>query len=370
VALRALVKGNREEATRHAEKAAASTAEDPGVVLAVAAARYRAGDVAGAITTIEQRPGPATGGPSGAMRLLLAAAHIDRGVPSAALAVLQPLLADSEDALAMLLADEARAAWAKPEAAAGNPKAARDAACPEDSAASPLVAASCALEAGIALRLSGDRAGALARARLVLTTGTTDPRVLGTTAQLLANLGEIDQAAAMVAQAVRQAATSLPAIAWAQLAVRIGRGEVGRPAKHLLPVGSESRLVAARAALANGDAMGFAEGAAIASDPDLRWLATLTRATERRDAALFADRLETEQPNPGPVGAYVAGMMARRAGRRHLAERWLQQALTGHGDTCRAAREYKETQRQLRRDEWRSDADLPLEGHNKRCRVD
>jgi murein DD-endopeptidase MepM/ murein hydrolase activator NlpD len=231
------------------------------------------------------------------------------------------------------------------------------------------VAASCALDAGIARRLSGDRAGALAKAREVGKTGITDPRVLGTTAQLLANLGEIDEAAAVVARAAHQAATSLPAIAWAQLAVRIGRSEVGRPAKHLLAVGSESRLVAARAALANGEEMGITEAAATL-DPDLRWLATLARATERRDAALFSDRLETEQPNPGPVGAYVAGMMARRAGRRHLAERWLRQALTGHGDTCRAAREYKETQRQLRRDEWRSDTDLPLEAHNKRCRIE
>jgi hypothetical protein len=39
----------------------------------------------------------------------------------------------------------------------------------------------------------------------------------------------------------------------------------------------------------------------------------------------------------GPIGAYIAGALARFGGRRHLAKSWLAQALDGHGDACRAA---------------------------------
>lgn len=370
-ALFALASGNREEGARRADAAAASAPEDPRVVVAVAAARYRAGDVGGAITAIEQRPGPATGGPSGAMRLLLAVAHLDRGSPVSALSVLQPMVGDSEDALALVLAGEARTAGAKATGDAAT-SAARDAACLEESASSPVVAVLCAVDEGIQRRLAGDRAGAVAKALGAVAVGVPEPRALGTLAQLLANLGEIDRAATAVAQASRLGAASLPAIAWGHLAVRNGRGEVARAAKELRPVGTESRLVAARLAIANGVEVAASEGGVESDDPDLRWLATLSRPFERRDAALFADRLETQQPNPGPVGAYVAGMLARSANRRHLAERWLQQALTGHGDTCRAAREYRATLRQLKNEGRDPDAPLPvgLSGQNSRCRLD
>ena len=75
-----------------------------------------------------------------------------------------------------------------------------------------------------------------------------------------------------------------------------------------------------------------------------------------------------EQPNPGPVGAYVAGMLARKAGRRHLAEQWLAQALTGNGDTCRAAREYVAALR-ASNDPDLSQALASLAGHNSGCRL-
>jgi hypothetical protein len=156
--------------------------------------------------------------------------------------------------------------------------------------------------------------------------------VLAQTALVLAQLGQIDEAAALVARAIPLVTPALPALVWAQAAVALGRGELpGLPT--LAPGHVELRLLVARAALAAGgpSALGrtLRELGGSRADPDLAALAMVL-----------------PHPPPGlapaatPVRAYAEGLRARLAGDVPASARWLGSALDGHGDACRAAGEY------------------------------
>ena len=134
-------------------------------------------------------------------------------------------------------------------------------------------------------------------------------------------------------------------VAWAAAGVRLSRGRASAvPAGS--PFGPEARVIAVRAAFAEEPP---ARAAAVFSrfdpklgrgDQDLRWFAQGVRASaDPKSAVKFASSLRAGSA-PGPVGAYVAGALAARAGRRHLAKLWLEQALEGHGDVCRAVALY------------------------------
>ena len=75
-----------------------------------------------------------------------------------------------------------------------------------------------------------------------------------------------------------------------------------------------------------------------AHDVDLAALARLRR--EPRDAARAA--------GDDPVRAFVDGLRARLDGKLDVAAERLRHALSGHGDACRAAGEYRATLRALK----------------------
>jgi tetratricopeptide (TPR) repeat protein len=383
-ALLALASGDLVEAQRQVALAAAAAPEDRYALLAAAALHHRRGDSEAALVplrAIAASPGlelvPAS--------LLRAEVELDRGDLQAARGALRGILALApEHTLARLLLAEVNRAAATAETPGEG--AARRAACVRERAASPVVAAGCALSAAVERRLADDRPAALEQARLAASLVPSHPRLMGLTAQALANLGEVDDAAALVDRATRLGGHAMAAVAWARTAVALGRGGAPAVPSGLKAVGADATLVAVRAAHATGgpaavaQSLATAQGPAlVASDPDLRWFDALSRFTERRRAIAFINQLgrrrdlaggppapapapaQSHSP-PGPVAAYVAGLMAQAADRRHLAAEWLAKALGGHGDICHAARAYAEVLRQLGHDPSRNPALTSMRG--------
>jgi hypothetical protein len=139
------------------------------------------------------------------------------------------------------------------------------------------------------------------------------------------------------------AAPTYPPLAWALLGARINRGGKVDVDRAPIAAGPESRLLAVRAALARDGAVGVQRALRqmrsphVGSNPDLGWFAMLPRVERPRAAVRLAERYAKRRgPPPGPVGAYVLGLLARWGGKRPLAIRWLAQARSGHGDACSA----------------------------------
>jgi tetratricopeptide (TPR) repeat protein len=372
-ALLALAEGDPLASAQAVRTGLADAPDDRRVLLAAIATRYRSGDVAGAAALLDRQPRLAE--IWGAGRPTLAALQIDRGRADAAWAVLRPASASgSNDALILLLIEEARRAdgnRARPGAAPLSVPAVSAEriakACARDQALSITVRAACLLNQAVTLRLAGDRGAALASARQVAALNSTNPRILGALAQLLANLGEIDEAAAQAEKGSHLASAAFPPLAWANVAIAIGRGGPASPPAGIQPGGSESRLVSARASEPGGP---FPAAGASDPDPDLRWLSSLgLLGANHRQVIKFVESLETRSDR-SPVTAYVAGMLASKAGRRHLAARWLAEALTGHGDTCRAAQQYGIVLRKLKQTERIAAVQAALAEHNSRCPIE
>jgi hypothetical protein len=337
-ALLALGRGDRAGAEALALAAADRDRDDIRPLLALARIRQRAGDLAAASATWEAAivKAPAAAG----ARTSWAEARIDLGQPGAAIEALRAVLAQApEDTRARLLLDEALGA--RLESPTGGETQALLAGCRRDSAASPVVAAGCALRTAVGARLRGERAVALAQARAAAAAAIADPRLLAGIALELGQLGQIDAAEALVARAAARSGPGLPALGWARVALALGRGEVARPGPALRAESPATRLLAARAALAAGGHRALASAladigaAAVRADPDLGAL-----------AALAAPGPSPAQPPAGaeagadPVRAYAQGLRARLGGAPQIAVAWLAGALDGHGDACRAAGEY------------------------------
>ena len=131
-------------------------------------------------------------------------------------------------------------------------------------------------------------------------------------------------------------------LAWANLAVRLGRGQTdGTASPAERPAQPERHLVALRVLyLKEGSAALAAalKNVPVASneiDADLRTFAELgrERGISRSDRAVLERRAE----HGNPVAAFVLGILAAREGDHKQAARWLDKALSGHGDACRAA---------------------------------
>ena len=363
-ALLALGDGDQLAAEEAVRAALAAAPDDRRVLLAAVATRYRSGDIAAAVAALARQPH--LGETWGAARPTLAALQIDRGRLDAAVAVLDPALsAGSDDALTLLLSDEVhrttRGPSRKTAAGQGIVSDLLTKACARDGQPSPTVRAACAVNQAVERRLAGDRAGALADARHALGVHSSNPRVLGALAQLLANLGETDEAALAAESAGHQASALFPALAWANVAIAIGRGVPAAPPAGIQAGGSESRLVAARAMEPNAPAPDATD-----ADPDLRWLSSLGMSGNRRRMIRFVQSVE-QHADRSPVAAYVAGTLAFKAGRRRLAARWLAEALTGHGDACRAMREYRIVLHGLKQNDRLDEAQALLAQHNSRC---
>ncbi|HEY2899499.1 MAG TPA: hypothetical protein VGL59_02905 [Polyangia bacterium] len=365
-ALLALADGDPLAAAEAVRAALAAAPDDRRVLLAAVATRYRNGDLAAA-ALLQRQPG--LGQTWGAARPTAAALELDRGRANAALELLEPALAaGSDDALWLLLDQEALRAARNP-ALKNKPGISErlTKACARDGEASATARAACALNQAVDKRLAGDRAGALEEARRAAAVHCTNPRVLGGVAQALANLGETDEAAALAESAGRGASAAFPALAWANVAVAIGRGLAVAPPAGIQPAGVESRLVSARAEEPSASFTTDRGGAGIVDgDPDLRWLSSLGMTGSRHHVIRFVESIE-RRPDRSPVAAYVAGTLALKAGRRHLAERWLAEALTGHGDACKALREYEIVLRKLKQSDRFAEAQALAAKHNSHC---
>jgi len=378
-ALLALGAGDLRAAHRHADAAVALARDHAYPWLALARVRSAEGDLAPASKAAEAA---LVKSPDFALALTTwAEVRIDLGDPRAAATAARAALARTpRNTRARLLLAQAELADAAAETAdaakAAEPQAARaalEAGCRKEGALSASVAAGCALHQAMRRRLDGERGESL---RLARTAGAvappSDPRLLAMTAQVLAQLGDVDAASALVERAERVGGRDMPALVWARLAVSLGRGSAAA-APAARPSGPETRLLLARAALASGGgaaldaALGELGRAAVAADPDLESLATVASLDPSAPHAALAVAQRVAASGKGVVALYAAGLLARLAGDAHAAAEWLAPALAGHGDACRAAGEYLAATRALRRPPPTPTLLAPLRAANTRC---
>ena len=335
-ALLALRRGDLDGAARAAAAASTAAPELPHPLYALGRARARAGDLGGAARALEAAIVKA---PAFApARVAWAELRLDRGDAATARTTLEAVLtASPRDVRAGLLLDEAEGAHG--DATAGTLRAA----CVRDRWQPPALTAGCALGRAARARRAGARAEARAEIDRAADAAPDEPRLLARVALALAQLGEVDRAAALVARARRLAAPEMPLLAWAEAAVALGRGRAGRLPERARPADPETRLLVARAALATGG-LGALDAA----------LAGLGAAARAEDADLAAlARLGAKVPDGGardddPVAAYVDGLRAQLAGDVPRAADRFRLALAGHGDACRAAGEYLGARRALK----------------------
>jgi uncharacterized protein HemY len=339
-ALLALAVGDRVAARQHADTAVAAATPDPPIFAFLASARVRslAGDGAGAARDLDRAMGIA----SDVSPVLVdwAVSRLDEGDPVAARRSLLSLLEkDAEYSRArLLLADAERAlgesGWTK----------SLDLACKSDAKISRNVRALCAAGSALQARLEGDRGGALRKAKAASQT-TEDPQALAQMSLLLALLGEIDAADELLQRAAKSADPAAVALQWADLAIRLGRGEKGESlpvVEH--PAGPERDIVALRAAYARSGPAGLA-AASKALPPgiaDVDWEVRTFAKLEREGPMPKAEAaaLEKRAERWNPVASYVLGLFAARDKDWKLAARRLEKALAWHGDTCQAAALY------------------------------
>jgi hypothetical protein len=216
-----------------------------------------------------------------------------------------------------------------------------ESACRGDNRVSRAMRATCSLAAAQEALLDGERSPATRKAR---TAGQSsdDPRVLADSALVLASLGEIDAADEVLARARKLADVKAVPLAWADLAIRLGRGQVdGATPPAERPAQPERQLVALRAAYLKGG--GAALAAAIKNvpagaseiDADLRTFMELGHESGVSSGDRAA--LERRAEHGNPVAAFVLGILAARENDHKQAAKWLEKALVGHGDACRAA---------------------------------
>jgi tetratricopeptide (TPR) repeat protein len=305
----------------------------------------RQGEVAAAMA----RLGPdAESSPFLPTRLLLAELHLDQGQPARALALVRPALAASPghpQAVQLLLEathglggvlDRAQIATVERGCRAAQGRV-------------PTLDTACRLNRGLLARREGQRQVAMGQAFGAMEMAPTEPRLLATIAQLLVNLGATTEAQSLVRRAEALADRKLPPLAWARAGVILAtnRRVVVPPG---VPPGPEARLIALRASFV-GPRMNLAGSAVLAGtnarppdDRDLRWVADGTRVKGQRPGAqALTAKVRTRYGRrpPGPVASFVAGALARRAGKDQLARAWLARSLDGHGDACRAASLYR-----------------------------
>jgi hypothetical protein len=341
-ALERLHAGDREAALRHAADAAAADSEVPHPLYALGRARARSGDLPGAARALQAAMIRAPG--FTAARVAWAEVQLDLGNAKDARVALQEVLAQApRDLRAAFLLTEAEVALGVPLTAPPT------AGCPADRWVPPAIVATCNLARAERARRDGLRAEARALADAVAAMAPDEPRLLARTALALCQLGAIDRAATLVERAGRRMAPGAPTLAWAAAGVSLGRGRATPLPAGARPAAPEVRLLVARASLAAGGVGALAAtldelGAAAAKqDVDAAEIARL-----RRDGAPAAHAAADD-----PVRAFVEGLRARLDGKLDVAADRLRHALSGHGDACRAAGEFRAT---LRAQKIRPDA--------------
>jgi tetratricopeptide (TPR) repeat protein len=335
-AVAALGAGKLGEGRQHAQRAVEADPELVWARLASARGQLAMGNREGARADLEKAGAAAS--ELAPLVMEWATVALDAGTPGTAISALEALLKKHDDHLAarLLLLDAQRGAGVKADAGKAHEQ------CRRDGRETPGLRALCALEAGVAARLGGERAGAVRAARAAISDAGYDPRTIADAATLLALLGENDAAAKALERVRAETGPGFVPRAWAEVAVALGRGApVAAGPAVARPASPEQRLLAARMAFAQGGASGLsaalkAMGAGLAaSDPELKAFAALSN--EGKMGPELAE-LEARADKGDPMAAYVVGRNALRAGEPRVAAQRLQRALAGHGDTCEAAR--------------------------------
>jgi Tfp pilus assembly protein PilF len=371
-AMLALASRDRVRAKLQAEVAVAAVSPDPPALALLASARVArlAGDAAGAASALDRAlvlaPDVAP------VAADWAASRLDGGDPVAARRVLAASLDKYKDnaRVRLLFADAERAVgeteWVKN----------LDLACRSDAKISRTIRASCAVGSALQARLDGERAAAVRKVKAASQT-SDDPWLLGQASLLLALLGEVDVAEEALNNARKSADASAIPLAWAALAIALGRGE-SVPAVPFAerPAGPERDLVALRLAYRQGKEQGkpSAMAAVLKSLPpgiqdidwDVRAFAVLARDSGPSKPELLA--LEKRADKGNPVVSYVLGVLATRDNDFKLAARKLERALGLHGDACQAAKLYLTAVERVGRHAQPNKNSLRLlHGHNAKC---
>jgi tetratricopeptide (TPR) repeat protein len=356
--------GDREGAARIAAAATAAQPGSPYPLYALGRARALGGDLDGAARAFDAASVVAPA--FVASRVALAELFLDLGAAGRARVLLVAALSETPgDPRAQLLMDEVDLA-------------ARDREAPLQGAAicagkwrPPAIETACLLGRAERERRAGDRAAARADAEGAGRVVPDEPRLLARAALLLAQLGAVDQSAALLARARRRAAAEMPTFVWATAAVALGRGHAGALPGGPRPADPETTLLVARAALAAGGvgALGVALGAlgptTHAPDADLERLGRLA-SRGSRPASRAAAQSGGQATTDDPLQAYLDGVAAQLAGDLVRATERFGHALSGHGDACHAAGEYVAALRaQKRRPE--PGVFARLRGENSRC---
>jgi tetratricopeptide (TPR) repeat protein len=367
-ALLAHAAGEREAAKKLADAAIALTAPDSSAFALLASARARslAGDVEGTARDLDRAMGIA---PDLAPVVVdWATSRLDGGDPVAARRALVKLLERNQDnsRALLVLADAERALgelnWVK----------SLEKACRSDAKISRSIRAACAVESALQSRIEGDRAGALRKAKAVSQT-SEDAQVLGQASLLLALLGETDAAEEVLERGRKVADPANVPLLWADLAIRLSRGEIPATSRVLEhPAGPERDLVALQAAYVRTGAAGLAVVLKLLPpgiqdiDWDVRAYAALGREGGPPKPELLT--LEKRVDKGSPVVSYVLGLLAMRDKDYKLAMRRLEKALAWHGEACQAASFYLDA---VKRVGHRAQPNKPglrnVRAHNAKC---
>jgi len=355
---------DRESAARIAAAAAAAQPGSPYPLYALGRARALGGDLEGAARAFDAASVVAPA--FLASRVARAEVLLDLGNVGRARPLLAGLLSDSPgDPRAQLLMDDVELA-----------SRARDASPPGATICAgswrpPAIETACLLARAERERRAGQRTEARADAEGAARAVPDEPRLLARAALLLAQLGAVDQAAALLARARRRAAAEMPTFAWATAAVALGRGHAGALPAGPGPTDPETTLLIAREALAAGGvgALGAALGGlgptARDRDSDLERLGRLVARTPPLTSRA-PGRPAGQAAVDDPMQAYLDGLAAQLAGDVGRATERFGHALSGHGDACHAAGEYVAALRaQKLRPE--STAFARLRAENSRC---
>jgi len=361
--------GEREAAKKLADAAIAQAAPDASAFALLASARARSliGDVEGTARDLDRAMGIAPD--LAAVVVDWATSRLDGGDPVAARRALVTLLEKNQDnSRALLVLADAERALGEPNWVKSLGKA-----CRSDAKISRSIRATCAVESALQSRIEGDRAGALRKAKAV-SQASEDAQVLGQASLLLTLLGETDAAEEVLNRGKKAADPANVPLQWADLAIRLSRGETSATSRILEhPAGPERDLVALQAAYVRTGAAGLAVALKVLPpgiqdiDWDVRAYAALGREGGPPKPELVTLEKRVEEKG-SPVVSYVLGALAMRDKDYKLAMHRLEKALAWHGDACQAASLYLDAIKRAGRGAQPNKTGLRnLRAHNAKC---
>ena len=218
----------------------------------------------------------------------------------------------------------------------------------------PNLFARCSARAASVLRRQGSHEEAERQAVTASHQATTDPRTIAATALVLYNLGHPEAARPLVKRLSTTTAPVFRGRTWAELAQLMAKDPANASAIALAqaPTSPEERLAYARVSYARAGSPALAAAIdsmgvdAVRADEDLRWWRMLTQYNAG-PALELSKKLQAARKPLGPVGTFIAGLLA--ADSRRVTSAWMSLALTmpGYADHCWAALRFSSAQTNL-----------------------